>query len=129
MDKYLLAIGWWNFIGSLLMLGFFYEPFGKKILNEWTKMFITEFKLDYWSKLWLMWAVGLNIFFGIINIMAVKWGFNEVKIFLIWFDICAYLLFVGLAIWGIKAKRCGSGIYSAFLIFAVWIIWGFLAVI
>ncbi len=128
MDKYLLSIGWWNFIGSLTMLGFFNEWFGKKMLNEWTKMFVTEFKLDYWGKLWLMWAIGLNIFFGLINILAVKWGYNEVKIFLIWFDIFAYLLFVGLAIWGIIVKRCGTGIYSAFLIFGVWIIWGFLAV-
>ena len=73
--------------------------------------------------------VGARLFFGLINILAVKWGYNEVKIFLIWFDILAYLFFVGLAIWGIIAGRCGNGIYSAFLIFAVWIIWGFLAVI
>lgn len=129
MDTYLLAIGWWNFLGSIMMLGFFHQPFGKKMLNEWTKIFSTEFALDYWGKLWLIWAIGLNIFFGLINILAVKWGFIEVKMFLVWFDIIAYLLFVGLAIWGIKAKRCGEGAYSVFIIFGVWIIWGLWVVI
>ena len=77
----------------------------------------------------MMWAIGLNIFFGLLNILAVKWGYIEVKTFLIWFDIIAYLMFVGLAIWGIKAKRTGEGIYSAFIIFGVWIIWGLVSVL
>ena len=124
MNTYLLAIGWWNFIGSIMMIGFFYQPFGKKMLNDWTRMFITEFSLDYWGKLWLMWAVGLNIFFGLINILAVHWGYEDVKTFLIWVDISAYAFFIGISIWGLKVGRCGSGIYSAFVIFAFWIIWG-----
>ena len=128
MDIYLLALGWWNFIGSIMMIGFFHQSFGKKMLNEWTKIFTTDFSLDYWGKLWLMWAIGLNIFFGLINILSVKWGYNNVKVFLIWADIIAYAFFIGLALWGLKVKRCGSGIYAAFFIFFFWIIWGFLAV-
>jgi len=124
MDTYLLVLGWWNFVGSIMMLGFFNEQFGKKMLNEWTKIFSTEFVLDYWGKFWLFWAIGLNIFFGLINIMAAKWGFNELKTFLIWSDIIAYLSFVALAIWGIKAKRTGAGIYSVFIIFGAWIVCG-----
>ncbi len=124
MDNYLLALGWWNFLGSILMLGFFHQPFGKKMLNEWTKIFSTEFVLDYWGKFWLAWATGLNIFFGLVNIYAVKWGYVEVKEFLIVFDIIAYSLFIGLALWGMKAKRTGPGIYSALLIFLFWIGWG-----
>lgn len=62
MENYLIAIGMWNLVGSFMMIVFFYEPFGKKILNEWTKIFTIEFKLDYWSKFWLGWAIGLNIF-------------------------------------------------------------------
>ena len=39
MDTYLLSLGWWNFAGSILMIGFFYQSFGKKMLNDWTKIF------------------------------------------------------------------------------------------
>ena len=124
MNNYLLAIGWWNFVGSIMMLGFFNQSFGKKMLNDWCKIFVTEFKLDYWSKLWLFWAVGLNIFFGAINIVSVKWGYEEVKRFLILFDVGVYVLFVVLSIWGIVVKRLAAGIYAAFAIFLVWIIWG-----
>ena len=73
MNTYLLAIGWWNLVGSIVMLGFLYQSFGQKMLNEWTLMFKDKFILDYWGKLWFVWAAGLNIFFGLVNIMAVKW--------------------------------------------------------
>lgn len=129
MNTYLLALGWWNFVGSFLMIGFFNENFGRKMLNEWTKIFATEFKLDYWSKFWLAWAIGLNIFFGLINIYAAHWNYPEVMAFLARFDVVAYCLFVLLAIWGIKAKKTGSGIYSAFIIFGAWICWGIYALV
>src|SRR5688572_5788424 len=124
MQNYLAALGWWNFAGSFFMLGFFDERFGKKVLNEWTMLFKQEFKLNYWSKFWLFWAIGLNIFFGLINICAARWDFKELSIFLTIADVVAYVLFVFLAIWGIKAKRTGSGIYSVFIIFGGWIAWG-----
>jgi hypothetical protein len=129
MDTYLLALGWWNFVGSILMIGFFNQPFGRKIFNEWTKIFSTDFVLDYWGKFWMMWAIGLNIFFALINILAVKWGYVELKSFLVWFDVIVYVLFVGLAIWGIRAKRTGEGIYFAFVIFGLWIVWGLVSVL
>jgi len=94
------------------------------MLNEWTMMFRTEFSLDYWGKVWLMWAISLNIFFGLINILAVGWGYNDVKEILIAADIVAYVSFTGLAVWGLRAGRLGSGAYSVFLIFSFWIIWG-----
>lgn len=124
MDNYLLAIGWWNFAGSIMMLGFYYQPFGKQVLNEWTKIFKIEFALDYWGKLWMVWASGLNIFFGLINIMSVKWAYPDVQLFLIGADLTAYIFFILLAIWGIKAGRLGSGFYSVLAIFTFWITWG-----
>lgn len=124
MNTFLLSLGWWNFIGSIMMLGMLYEPFGKKMLNEWTRIFKDDFVLDYWGKLWLFWAAGLNIFFGLINILAVKWDYENVKEFLVYSDLLAYLIFIGLAAWGITAKRLGSGAYSVFIIFSFWIGWG-----
>jgi hypothetical protein len=129
MDTYLQAIGWWNFVGSFMMLGFLYEPFGKKMLNEWTKIFRDDFVLDYWGKLWLFWAAGLNIFFGLINIVAVYWGYEDVKLFLVYSDLIAYLIFIALAFWGLRAGRLGEGAYSVFIIFGFWLAWGVYAII
>lgn len=129
MNTYLLAIGWWNLAGSILMLGLFNEQFGKKIFNEWCKIISTEYKSDYWGKFWLSWAIGTNIFFALINILSVKWGYNEIKTFLIWFDIIAYLILIGFAFWGIKAKRTGIGIYIGLSIFVSWVVWGLFVVI
>lgn len=124
METYLIAVGSWNFVGSLMMIGFLNETFGKKMLNDWTKIFAIEFKLDYWSKFWLAWAIGLNIFFGAVNVMASSYAQVEMQVMIICFDLFAYAMFVGLAIWGLKVGRCASGIYSALFIFAIWIGWG-----
>ena len=124
MDHYLSALGWWNLAGCFLMFGVFNESFGRKVLNDWTKIFHVEYSLDYWSKFWLAWAIGLNIFFAMINILSVKWGYMEVKIFITWIDIIAYSLFGILCFWGLKERRVASGVYSAIIIFLVWISWG-----
>ena len=123
MENFLLSLGWWNFIGSIAMLFMVYEPFGHNMLVVWTKMFKDDFKLNYWGKLWLLWAAGINIFFGLMNIMAVKWGHLDVMLFLTWMDLILYIIFVFLVIWGMQAKRMGSGAYSAFVIFGIWISW------
>jgi len=124
METYLQAIGWWNFFGSIILLFFINQKFGHNMLVVWTKMFKDDFVLNYWGKLWLMWAAGINIYFGLMNILAVKWGYEEIMRFLIQMDIAIYIVFVGLIIWGIKAGRMGSGAWSAFVIFGVWIGWG-----
>ena len=124
METYLIAVGSWNFVGSLMMIGFLNETFGKKMLNDWTKIFTIEFKLDYWSKFWLAWATGLNIFFGAVNVMAASYAQIEMQVMIICFDLFAYAIFIGLAIWGLKVGRCASGIYIALFIFAIWIGWG-----
>lgn len=124
MDNYLLSLGWWNLAGSILMIGFFYQSFGKKILNDWTKIFSTEFALDYWGKFWLTWSIGLGIFFGLVNIYAANLDHLEVKGSLIWFDVLAYICLLALSLSQIIVKRTGSGIYGVLLVFAFWISWG-----
>jgi hypothetical protein len=124
MDEFMIALGSWNFFGSLLMIGFFNVSFGKKMLNEWTRIFTTEFTLDYWSKFWMGWAIGLNIFYGLINICAAYWSQVELKVIIILFDLLAYATFLVLAIWGHRSGRCGSGIYSLYVIFGFWIAFG-----
>lgn len=127
MDTFLLALGWWNFVGSIMMLFMVYQPFGHNVLVVWTRIFRDDFVLNYWGKLWLLWAAGINIFFGLMHIMAVKWGYLDVKLFLIKMDIAIYAIFVLLVIWGISAKRMGSGVYSVFVVFLVWLTWAILS--
>ena len=124
MDAYMTTLGWWNLVGSLIMIGFFNERFGQKMLNEWTGIFATRFTLNYWSKFWLGWAIGLNIFFGIINICAVFWAQVELKVVIISFDIAAYVAFILLCIWGKRTGHTGPGLYSCYIIFGIWLAWG-----
>ncbi len=129
MNTYLTALGWWNLVGCIFMLAFFNENFGKKVLNDWTQIFNTPYKVGYWEKFWLSWVIGLNIFFALVNIFAAQWELNELKILCVVFDILAYLLFILLTIWGVISKRTGAGIYSVFVIFIVWLFWGIISLI
>lgn len=126
LSTFLNAIGYWNFFGSVLMLFFLNEKFGKQVLNEWTKIFKTEFQLNYWSKLWLFWAAGINVFFGLINVMAVEWNNLQLQLFMLRTDLIAYSVFISLSVWGWRTGHLGSGVYSVWIIFLGWIIWGVL---
>lgn len=124
MNNYLLTLGWWNLVGSLFMLTFFNPEFGNKVLVEWTRIFKIKYEPGYWGHFWLGWTIGLNLFFALVNIFASQCHVIELKQLCVYFDLFAYLLFVGLTIWGIKTNKCGSGIYSVFIIFGGWIVWG-----
>lgn len=124
MNEFLIALGIWNFFGTVLLFFCLNLDFGKKVLNEWTKIFSKEFKLDYWSKFWMAWALGLNMFFAVVNIMAADAAAIELKVIIVLFDLLVYAAFILLAIWGKRSGNCGTGIYSAIAIFFVWIIWG-----
>jgi len=54
MDTYLLSVGWWNFIGSMMMMVMLYQPFGQKLLIDWTKIFKENFFLDFWGQIWFL---------------------------------------------------------------------------
>jgi len=124
MNLYLSVLGWWNLIGSGLLLCMLNEPFGNKVLVTWTAIFKEEFTLGYYGRLWLFWAAGLNIIFALINIMAAKWNHPELKSFMMWADVISYTLFIGLSCWGLVAQKCGNGIFIGFLIFGVFLGWG-----
>jgi hypothetical protein len=124
MKTYMLALGWWNFIGCFMMLGFFNEAFGRKVFNEWTKIMAVPFTLDFWSRFWMGWAIGLNFFYAGINLMAANWEFLPLMKFTVICDIVAYVFFMGLSIWGLAKKRLGAGGYSVFIVFGVWLGWG-----
>lgn len=124
MELYLQSLGWWNFLGSVMLLGCLNENFGKKMFNEWTKIIVTEFKLDYWAKLWMVWAIGLNIFYGLVNILAAHWGMKALMQFTVISDLVAYSLFLFLLLWGKNTGRVGDGFWATFVIFSGWLGWG-----
>lgn len=127
MDTYLLAVGYWNLAGSIMMMGMISPYIGNKMLVEWSRIFSAQFQLGFYGKLWLFWAAGLNIFFGVTHITAATWD-EAIQMFFIKADIVIYIIFILLGIWGIIAKKCGIGIYVAFGVFLIWIGWGMILI-
>lgn len=124
METYLYAVGGWNLFGSLVMLGLLNDNIGNKLLVNWTGIFAKPFSLNFYGKLFLGWAIGLNIFFASINIfIAMEPGF-VLKQIVVAADIIAYLGFIGLVIWGLIVGNLKSGGYVALLIFLGWVLWG-----
>jgi len=124
MDLYLKAIGWWNLIGSLLMFFLLSESIANKVLIEWSAIFTEKYTATFYVKFWLVFAIGLNIFYGLVNIMAGYWEYDNIRSCIIWVDVIAYIGVLSVAIWGLVAGKCGLGILVGFLIFSVWILWG-----
>ena len=124
MELYLKTLGWWNLIGAILMFAFLSENIGNKILVQWSGIFTEEYSVNYYVKFWLVFAIGLNIFYGLINIMAGYWNHSNTNTFIACFNVIVYSVILLFSIWGLVAGKCGTGIYVGFVIFAIWILWG-----
>ena len=127
MELYLKAIGWWNLIGALLMFVFLSESMANKVLVEWSAIFTEKYTVTFYGKFWLVLAIGLNIFYALMNIMAGRWELSNVSSFIIWLDVIAYFSVLSMAVWGLATGKCGPGIYVGFMIFGIWILWGIYA--
>lgn len=123
MESFIATLGWWNLIGSVMMFFFLNERFGSMVLVESTGIFKGPFRLDYWGKLWLAWAAGANLFFGIVHILTVHYKFYPLMIWIVWNDVIIYVTFILLSVWGIRAGRMGKGAFSVFIVFGIWLSW------
>ena len=124
MSLYLQSLGWWNLVGSVLIFFFLNEKIGNAILVKWGGLFKEEFTHNFYSRLWICWAAGMNIFFALVNIYSPIWNVQELMNFIVYFDIISYSIFVFLVIRTLVNKTAGVGMYLALLIFLVWIGWG-----
>ena len=124
MYTFLLVVGAWNFGGSLMMLGFVNEKFAHNVLVKWSGIFKETYTVNAYGRMWFIWAASLNVFFGLLDMLAWHWQFDPLGVCLSLMTLSAYLVVLILSIVALIRKKAGPGIYFTIALFTAWIVWG-----
>jgi hypothetical protein len=123
MEKYfLLSVGYWNLIGSIVLYLMLNQAFADKVMREWTFIFAYPYDIGKYGSLWLLWAATTNTFYSIINIFAAQWD-TEIQTTVIAGNVFIYGSFLILSILAIKNENYGKGNYVNIILFLFWISW------
>ena len=122
METFLLAVGYWNLIGSLVLYLMLKPTLADKILRLWTGIIAQPYEIGKYGALWLLWAATTNTFLGVINIFAAQWEFTSQTI-IIYADLFVYGVFLISAIAALKNVNYGKGHFLNILLFLLWILW------
>ena len=123
MEKYfLLSVGYWNLIGSIVLYLMLNQAFADKVMRQWTSIFAYPYDIGKYGSLWLLWAATTNTFYSIINIFAAHWD-KEVQTTVIYGNVFIYGLFLTLSIFALKNENYGKGNYVNIILFLFWLGW------
>jgi len=123
LNSFFLSLGIYNLVGSIFLLTFLSNRFGNLVLFKYFKIFSDPYKIDSPGVLWLTWVVVFNVFFSLLNILAIRWDLQAQSDLLI-LDLITYVVFLLLTIIALFSPRYSIGMYFNFPIFLFWIIWG-----
>lgn len=123
MENYfLLAIGYWNLIGSIVLYLMLNPAIADKLLRQWIEITTFSPDLGKYGSIWLLWAATTNTFFSVINIYAVHWSTSS-KVTVIWGDSFVYCIFLLPMIVVFNNENYGRGLYVSILLSIFWILW------
>ena len=129
MENYfLLAMGYWNLIGSIALYLMLNEAIADTILRQWTEIITQPYQIDKYNSLWLLWAATTNTFFSAINIFAAEWE-SATQATVIGGDVFVYGIFLLSSIAALKQETYGRGLYITLVLKVFWIFWAIYALL
>lgn len=121
MENYfLLALGSWNLIGSIVLYLMLNEAIADRILRIWTEIITYPYRAGKYGSFWLLWAATTNAFFGMVNIVATYWELAS-KITVIYGDLFVYSALLLPMLVALKNENYGRGLYISILLGIAWI--------
>ncbi|NJP10364.1 MAG: hypothetical protein HC866_13550 [Leptolyngbyaceae cyanobacterium RU_5_1] len=123
MENYfLLAIGYWNLIGSIVLYLMLNEAIADKILRQWIEIITVPYDVGKYGSLWLVWAASTNTFFSVINVLAVHWARTS-QVVVVCGDLFVYGIFLLSIIVVLNDKNYGRGLYVSIFLTIFWMLW------
>uniref|UniRef100_A0A832H3B3 TspO protein n=1 Tax=Oscillatoriales cyanobacterium SpSt-402 TaxID=2282168 RepID=A0A832H3B3_9CYAN len=123
MESYfLLAIGCWNLIGSIVLYFMLNPAIADKILRQWIELITVPYEVGKYGSLWLVWAASTNMFFSVINVLAIHWA-RASQVVVICGDLFVYGILLLSMIVVLNDKGYGRGLYISIFLSIFWMLW------
>jgi len=107
---FLLAIGYWNLIGSIALYLMLYPAIADKVLRQWLEVITVPYDVGKYGSLWFIWTASTNTFFSVMNILAARWT-HPSQIVVICGDLFVYSVFLLFIVIFINNENYSRGLY------------------
>jgi hypothetical protein len=74
MTSFLWWIGWYNFLGSIVLALMYHERLADFMLRKVTEVVLVPYEHGAFGRMWLWWAASTNLFLGAIMLRAASWS-------------------------------------------------------
>ncbi len=108
MSAFLLWIGAYNALGSVLLMVMHFDIVADAVLRRGTEMVKERYEHQGFSRMFLWWAAMVNLFMGAVMVRAAKWPF-EIQKEVTLFAIGVYLIGWLAGTIGMRPPRYGRG--------------------
>jgi hypothetical protein len=123
MASFLLWIGAYNVLGSLVLMAMHSERVAELVLRRGTEIVPGPYRHEGFARMWLWWAAGTNLFLGVVMVRALAWPLAvQREVTLLAVGVYALLWLVAVA--GLRRPRYGRGIYALHPLWLGQIGWG-----
>lgn len=123
MSDFLLWIGLYNLIGSIMLMAMHFERIADTLLRRATEIIAEPYLHGAYGRLWLWWAATMNLFVGVVMLLATRWEAvvqKEIILAVVGIYVLMYLVMV----FGGRKPKYGSGIYVTHVLWLIQIAWG-----
>lgn len=122
INVFFVSIGLYNLLGVLILALFINRKLADFVLTKHFQIFSENYSVGKHGNMWLIWSIVLNLFFAIINLLAIRWD-EIAQHDLLKTNILMYLAFFILTIFAVRSTSYSRGVWFNFLIFGFWIVW------
>lgn len=123
MSDFLLWIGLYNLIGSIMLMAMHFEKIADILLRRATEIIAEPYLHGAYGRLWLWWAATMNLFVGVVMLLATRWE-KVVQQEIILAVVGIYVLMYLVMVFGGRKPKYGSGIYVTHVLWLIQIVWG-----
>ena len=128
MNQFLLYIGIYNVIGSLVLMTLNSEKITDTLLRKYTEIINEPYTHGPFGRLWLWWAASSNLFLGLIMILSTRWDEKAQKEVII-LAIITYVIMYLIMLFGGKKPKYGRGVIVTHALWILQITWGLWAIL
>lgn len=129
MAAFLLWIGLYNLLGSLLLMAMHDQRLADWLLSKGTQMVSEPYEHGRFGRLWLWWAATSNMFLGAVMMLASRWPTDIQREVTIMALAVYAIMYVVCIVGGRKRPPWGPGVASLHVLWPAQMAWGVWALI
>ncbi|MEB3236359.1 MAG: hypothetical protein VKO64_01880 [Candidatus Sericytochromatia bacterium] len=123
MTTFLVWIGWYNVLGSLVLFALLHPNMAHALLHAWTRILSQPWSPGPLGRLWLSWAAACNLALGFLMVRAAAWP-DALQRDVVLATMGVYVVMYGVLLAGGRQPLFGPGLAVVHVLWLAQLGWG-----